>query len=143
MDNTAPIIPGQSAAGIIIGSPIETILKDQRIHFRAEEVRNPCVVSAFPLVRYRSPMVDLWVRTGIIDQIMVHSGYAGKLRGIIGLGSTIADIETQIGLWGEDEEDNLVIQNLPGFCFTVEGSFSGLDDPALRHAKIEEMYVFR
>lgn len=78
-------------------------------------------------MRYRSAMVDLWVEAGIVYQIMVHHGYAGKLLGSIGLGSTIADIETRIGPWGEDEEDNLVIQNLPGFCFAVEGYFCDLN----------------
>lgn len=77
-----------------------------------------------------------------MNQIMVHHGYEGKLLGRIGLGSIIADIEAQIGPWGEDEEDNLVIQNLPGFCFAVEGYFSDLNDPALLQAPIKEMYVF-
>jgi hypothetical protein len=139
MNSTAPLIPGKSAAGIFIGSPIETVLKDQKVHFLAEEIRNP-------LIRYRSPMVDLWVKAGVITQIMVHDGYSGKLLGVIGLGSTITDIETHVGLWEEDEEDNLVIQNLPGFCFEVEGYFPDLEDPALLpallQAPIKEMYVF-
>ena len=53
-------------------------------------------------------MVDLWVKDGIVDQIMVHDSYRGKLMDKIGLGSTIADIERHIGAWEEDEEDNLV-----------------------------------
>jgi hypothetical protein len=142
MDKTAPIIPGQSAAGIRIGTPVEAILKKQEIPFITEKIQNPFVAHSLPLMRYRSAMVDLWAEAGVINQIMVHNGYTGQLRSTIGLGSTIADIEKQIGPWGEDEEDNFVIQNLPGLCFAVEGYFSDLKDPALRLAKIIEMYVF-
>src|SRR5579883_3291451 len=143
MDSTAPIIPGKSAAGILIGSSIETILKEQDVDFLIEEVKNPFMTRTLPLMRYCSVMVDLWVKAGAICQIMVHDGYTGKLLETIGLGSTIADVETQIGPWGEDEEDNLIIQNLPGLCFTVEGYFSDLKDPAFRQATIKEIYVFK
>lgn len=142
MDKTAPLIPGKSAAGIRIGSSIERVLQDQGTHFLAEEVQHPFFPRTVPLMRYRSAMVDLWIKAGIINQIMVHDGYAGKLLESIGLGSTIADIEAHIGPCEEDEEDNLVIQHLPGFCFVVEGLFSSLNDPAFRRAPIRQMYVF-
>jgi hypothetical protein len=54
------------------------------------------------------------------------------------------DIEMQIGAWKEDEEDNLVIRNLPGLCFEIEGSFPGLKDPAFRYALlIKAIFVFK
>jgi len=141
MNTKAPIIHGESAAGIQLGSPIEEVLKEQRNHFISVEVVNPF----FPeenITRYRSAMVDVWAKNGIVDQIMVHDGYRGKLKGIIGLGSTIADIERYIGSWEEDDEDNLVIRDLPGVGFEIEGYFPGLKDPAFRYAPIKEIFVF-
>lgn len=141
MNIEAPIVAGESAAGIQLGSPIEEILKEQEPHFSSEEVVNPLV--PLPIItRYRSAMVDLWVREAIVDQIMVHDGYRGKLLDTIGLGSTLADIERQIGAWEEDEEDNLVLRDLPGVGFEIEGYFPGLKDPAFRYAPIKEIYVF-
>ena len=136
MNIEAPIVPGESAAGILLGSPIEEILKEQEPHFISKEVVNPFIT------RYRSTMVDLWVREEMVDQIMVHDGYRGKLLDSIGLESTLADIERQIGTWEEDEEDNLVIGDLPGVGFEIEGYFPDLKDPALRSAPIKEIYVF-
>jgi len=142
MNIEAPIIPGESAAGVQLGSPIEEILKEQKTHFISEEIVNHLVPLAI-VTRYRSAMVDLWVREGIVDQIMVHDGYRGKLMDKIGLGSTIADIEMQIDAWEEDEEDNLVIRDLPGVGFEIEGYFPDLKDPAFRHAPIKDIYVFQ
>ncbi len=140
MNIEAPIIPGVSAAGIQLGSPIEEVLKEQNHHFISEEVVNP-FVPVPTTTRYRSAMVDLWVKNGIVNQIMVHVGYRGKLMGTIGLGSTIADIARHIGAWEEDEEDNLVIRDLPGVGFEIEGYFPDLKDPAFRFAPIKEISV--
>lgn len=142
MNIEAPIVPGASATGIQLGSPIEEILQEQEPHLSSEEVVNPLVL--LPIItRYRSAMVDLWVREGIVDQIMVHDGYCGKLLGKIGLGSTIADIERDIGVVEEDEEDNLVIRDCPALCFEIEGYFPDLKDRAFRHAPIKEICVFK
>ena len=142
MNIQAPIVPGESAAGIQVGSPIEEILQAQRPSFISEEVMHPL----FPVpvtTRYRSAMVDVWVKEGRVEQIMVHDGYRGKLLGTIGLGSTMADIETHIGAWEEDEEDNLVIRDLPGVIFEVEGYFPDFHSPAFRFAPIKAIYVFK
>jgi hypothetical protein len=138
----SPLVPGESAAGIILGSSIETVIKPGTL-FQAEEIRSSFVIYPFPVIRYCSAMVDVWTKAGIITQIMVHDGYAGKLFNVIGLGSTIADIERFIGPCEEDEEDNLIVRDLPGFCFEVEGWFPNLRDPAFHQARIKEMYVFK
>lgn len=140
MNIEAPIVPGESAAGIQLGSPIEEILQEQNNSFRSGEVVN--ISPSFPLnIRYRSVMVDVWAVEGRVEQIMVHDGYRGKLMETIGLGSTIADIERQIGAVEEDEEDNLVIRDFPGLLFEIEGYFPDSKNPAIRHAPIKEIYV--
>lgn len=140
MNTDAPIVPGESAAGIQLGAPIEGLLNAHKNSFSFGEVVRP----SFPALittRYRSEMVDLWVRDGIVDQIMVHNGYRGKLMDKIGLGSTIADVEMYIGPVEEDEEDNLMIRDLPGLFFEIEGYFPDFTDPAIRFAPIKEIYV--
>ena len=140
MNIEAPIVPGRSAAGIQLGSPIEEVLNEHKNAFSSGEVVN--ISPSFPLnIRYRSAMVDVWAVEGTVEMIMVHDGYRGKLMGKIGLGSTFADIERYIGAWEEDEEDNLVIRDFPGLFFRVEGYFPDLKDPAFRHAPIKEIYV--
>jgi hypothetical protein len=121
----APIVPGISAAGIQLGSPIEDLLNEHKNSLDSGEVVN--LSPSFPLnIRYRSAMVDVWAIEGRVEQIMVHNGYRGKLMGKIGLASTFADIERHIGSWDEDEEDNLVIGGIPGVFFRVEGYFPDL-----------------
>ncbi len=145
MNIDAPIVPGESAAGIQLGSPIEELLNAQKNAFDSGEVVN--LSPSFPLnIRYRSAMVDVWAIKGRVEQIMVHDGYRGKLMGKIGLGSTVAGIERHIGAWEEDEEDNLVIRDCPGLFFRVEGYFPDYfpelqKDPAFRQAPIKEIYV--
>jgi len=140
MNIDAPIVPGKSAAAIQLGSPIEEILEQHNNSFSPGEVVN--LSPSFPLnIRYRSAMVDVWAVEGKVEQIMVHDGYRGKLMDTIGLGSTIADVERQIGPVEEDEEDNLVIRDCPGLLFEVEGYFPDVKDPAIRHAPIKEIYV--
>lgn len=140
MNIEAPIIPGESAAGIQLGSSIDELLSAHKNFFDSGEVVKP----TFPVrvtTHYRSAMVDVWVIKGKVEQIMVHDGYRGKLMGKIGLGSTFADIERNIGAWEEDDEDNLVIRDCPGLFFRVEGYFPDLEDPAFRHAPIKEIYI--
>ncbi|SRR5579885_3598751 len=142
MNIEADIIPGESAAGIQLGSSIEEVLNKDKNSFSSGEVVN--ISPSFPLnIRYRSAMVDVWAVEGKVEQIMVHDGYCGKLMGKIGLGSTVADIERYVGAWEEDEEDNLVIRDFPGLFFEVEGYFPNVKDPAFRHAPIKEIYVVR
>lgn len=116
MNIEAPIVPGESSAGIQLGSPIEEVLNEHKNSFDSVEVVN--LSPSFPLnIRYRSATVDVWAIVGRVEMIMVHDGYRGKLMGKIGLGSTFADIERYIGAWEEDEEDNLVIRDFPGLFF--------------------------
>ena len=141
MNIEAPIVPGESAAGIQLGTPIEEVLNEHTNSFSSGEVVRP----SFPTLvktRYRSAMVDVWAIEGKVKQIMVHDGYRGKLMGKIGLGSTIADIERHIGAVEEDEDDTLVIRDFPGLFFEIEGYFPDVQkDPTFRQAPIKEIYV--
>ena len=105
----APILPGLSAAGIRLGSSKAEVLElaipksIERLGDGAEKLD------------YGS--VTVWTRSGVVDQVGVSGGYSGKLRGCIGLGDSIANIQAAVGPVTEDDEDNLVVLELPGWCF--------------------------
>ena len=119
---------------------MERVLYENIGAFESEDVENP--LGSDTLIRYRSAIVDLWVENGVIVQIMVHGRFHGLIQGRIGLGSTLAEIEDNFGSCEEDEEDNLVINGLPGLCFEIDGSFADLKNRSARHAVIKEIYVF-
>ena len=113
-DLYAPIIPGKSAAGIEVGGTVKGFIQ------RAM----PTLTTEFStvVVRYEfGPVVKVWVRQGVVDKVGVYAGYHGLLDGKIGFGSTIAEIEDWCrGQVEEDEEDNLIAPESPGWCFDTE-----------------------
>src|SRR6185437_9095357 len=71
--------------------------------------------------RHDLGVVKLWTKNGLITQIGVHSGYLGVLENRVRIGSTIAEVEECFGCSvEEDEEDNLIVPNSPGWCFETE-----------------------
>lgn len=84
-----PIVPGSSAGGYRLGE----LLSHPGVDFVDDEASS----LANPIVRHRSAPIRLWLNNGRIAQIAVGKGYAGKLDGVIGPGSTLADVEAAIG----------------------------------------------
>ncbi len=60
MNIDAPIVPGESAAGIQLGSSIEELLNAHKNSFSSGEI----LKYSHTITRYRSAMVDVWVRKG-------------------------------------------------------------------------------
>jgi hypothetical protein len=113
----APIIPGESIGEIKLGININQI--ENFNSFKQERVIN----EYFPdldLIIYKTDLVNFYVEKGIITQIMAHGNYLGKLNNLIGIGSTMNDIEKLIGPVDEDNEDNLIIEGIKGLCFDFE-----------------------
>ncbi len=134
IDLNAPITPGCSAAGLGLGDPVDQIGRQPLKRERR---------GRYELLNYGSVVV--WLHAERIAQIGVSGGYRGLLRGTIGIGSTIREIGDALGSVTEDEQDNLVVDGLPGLCFetekwrgmpgreTVEGNLD---------ARVTEIYVF-
>jgi uncharacterized protein (TIGR02996 family) len=129
----APIIPGISAAGIRIGQPVETILA----------VLQPLeVVPLDGCQRLRFGAVDLWVKQRLVDQIGIYKGYRGTIAGKIGIGSILQEVEAAFGSVLEDEEDNLVVAGMPGWCFETETWISGREPAQNPDAAVTGIFVF-
>lgn len=130
----APIMPGKSAAGISIDDSIEDILL-QAQPFTITDLSQE--------KRYQFGSVSLWVNDkGKIKQIGLYPGYRGKIADLIGIGSTISEVIGSLGIVVEDEEDNLVVEGLPGWCFDSSQwrlLRSGVPDTS---ATITEMFIF-
>ncbi|MCL4267589.1 MAG: hypothetical protein KJ069_30735 [Anaerolineae bacterium] len=130
----APIVPGKSAAGVFIGDSIENILL---------QVKPFTITDWSQGKRYQFGSVNLWVNNeGKIKQIGLYSGYTGKIAKLIGIGSKITDVIASLGVVVEDEEDNLIVQGLPGWCFESSEWRSPqytMPDPS---ASIIEIFIF-
>ena len=105
---SAPTVSGKSVAGLKLDHPIDEIVKYQQ------------PVEIHPLggsVKYRFNQVTLCVRNGKVIQLGMKLDYQGKLRSLIGIGATIRDVQLVVGKVIEDEENNLVVPGMPGWCF--------------------------
>lgn len=132
VNSSAPIIPGEGAASIKLGEKVEDILRSTSEVFVAE--REIIVgVGDRGVTRYCSSNIDLWVKDDLIWQIMVHDGYAGKVLGKIGVGSTLASVEKLLGPVVVIA-DSLVVKGVPGVSFEPQS-----DSPA---SPITEIYVW-
>jgi hypothetical protein len=131
----APIVPGKSAAGISIDDSIEAILL---------QVQPFTITDLSQEKRYQFGSVSLWVNNeGKIKQIGLYPGYRGKIAELIGIGSTISEVIGSLGVVVEDEDDNLVVEGSPGWCFESSQwqlSPSGVPDTS---ATVTEIYIFR
>jgi hypothetical protein len=156
IDLDAPIVPGESAGGIAIGSRIEQVLNatgdclhlDSQVADRGRPVPDWLArympPSLFSTV-YRSAAIDLWVKDGVVHQVGVHDGYRGKLLSAVGIGSTLLDIKAYIGAWTENDEDALVLVDFPGICFDIDAVLRGTLEASitdLRHTPISRIFVY-
>jgi hypothetical protein len=132
-DLNAPIIPGKSAAGLSIGQevvptmvfshPIKTIaLNDQ--------------------MKIISDCVTLWIKNNKITQIGVSGKYHGRINDVIGIGSSINEVQRVLGQVIEGEEDNLIVPNIPGWCFETEEWHNGLLLEDNFNACISHIFVY-
>ena len=112
IDIDAQIVAGKSAAGFSIGGLVSELLG-------AVRPRSTTKLSSGE--KHDLGAIKVWAKEGVITQIGVYSGYRGVLEPDIRIGSTIADVEDSFGFSvQDDEEDNLVVPDSPGWCFETE-----------------------
>jgi hypothetical protein len=134
IDLGAPIVPGKSAAGVLLGSVVTELLATVR-------PRTTTKVSIGE--KHDLGAVNVWAKDGVIIQVGVYSGYRGLLQSGIRLGSTISEVEDSFGgSVQEDGEDNLVVPNSPGWCFQTEEWKSPQTVSNNRNARIVAIFAF-
>jgi hypothetical protein len=134
IDVEAPIVPGKSAAGISIGGLVSELVATAPTPPR----KNLSGAETHDLGSVR-----VWADHGVITQICVYSGYRGVLEPGVRIGSTLADVEESFGCSvEEDEADNLVVPNSPGWCFETEPWTMPQPVSKNRKAKIVSICVF-
>jgi hypothetical protein len=132
-DLNAPIIPGRSAAGVRLEESVNCVL----------ETNTPAQVEDRGEVTvYRFGGVSLFVRNGAIDQIGVHQGFSGAMRGVT-IGTTIAEVSRLLGPVIEDEDDNLAVEGIEGWCFESTEFRPPFSEVAKNlDATVKEMFVY-
>lgn len=136
LDLDAAIIPGRQAAGIAVGAPVSDVeLKG------ASPMQLGDGVSVYDL-----GAVKVWTRNGVVDQIGVRASYAGLIgESGIGIGSKLREVAEALGPVLENDEDDLVVQGMPGICFETEqwrGGPGGETVDENLDAKVTEIFVF-
>jgi hypothetical protein len=133
IDLDAPIIPGESAAGLRIGQPQQQILALQPK--RTEPLHN--------CIKYDFGAVAVWVARKKVSQIGLVKGYRGAfaMAPDVRVGCTLLALEA-LGEIDVDEDDNTVVSGLAGVVFDVtkasgKKSASGTRD----HVRIRGIYV--
>jgi len=134
IDLDAPIVPGQSAAGVLVGSAMSKLLSAAGEHSTTKLSGSE---------RHDFGVVKVWAKNGVIIQVAVYSGYRGTLQPGIRIGSTISEVEKSFGCSvQEDEEDNLVVPTSPGWSFET-GEWKGPQTVSNnRNARIVSIFVF-
>jgi len=129
IDLKAPIEPGRGAGGILLGDPVDELPPPTaRVQLHEAE-------------RSDYPSVSVWVRQGLVDQVGVRAGYAGKLLGSLAIGTSIQDVARELGTVTEDDEDNLIVPGSPGWCFETEAWTLSHKLEDNRASRITEIFV--
>lgn len=137
LDLDAAIEPGVGAAGLRLGDEVAQILA---LHKPDSSAKLP----GSERTRHDFGPISIWEARGRVEQIRLSEGYRGMLDGIIGIGSTIAEVERHFGRPVEEaEEDELVVQDFDGWCFETEGwalpSGTPRDNSS---ARVTKLFVF-
>lgn len=136
IDLSAPIEPGKSAAGLLLGTNIEQVdLSD----FSKKIIESPSVLNPSRAYLYSSSDLTLWFKDEItLKQIGVHGNYQGKYKGLFGIGSTICQAQKELDVCCVEEiEDNLEFYEIRGMVFDIACGY-----PDFCHAPIKAIYVF-
>jgi len=135
-DLHATIVPGRTAAGIVVGTPVSELDLAGASFAQLQDGISVCHLGP----------VRVWIRNGVVDQVGVQGAYSGSIeRSGIRIGNTLRDVVEALGPIFEDDEDNLVVRGVPGICFETEqwrGEPGGETVDQNLDARITEIVVF-
>jgi hypothetical protein len=106
------IIPGKRIGVYEIGWDFETLKRYLTNNHRVEDREGKIVII--------EDCIKFWIdkETNTVTQISVYGDFQGKFKNVIGIGSTLADIERYIGRW-EEELGVYILPDYPGICFEL------------------------
>jgi len=118
MEPTA-IIPGKSIAQFQLGWTFDELVAHLPTGYNIEDY--------VPGKKIIYKNFRFWIDkiTQTVEQISVTGNFKGKFANKIGIGSSLADIEKQIGQWDEDL-DVYILPNHKGICFELADN--GIND---------------
>jgi len=134
IDLFAEIRPGESAGGASLATDITELLAIERPKWIRKFGEH--TLYSFGAVRVSTVL-------GRVSQIGVYEGYFGKVAGVIGIGSSLRDVEAWSGCEiSEDDEDNLVVRNVGGLVFETERWVNGPETRENLDARIDMIFVY-
>lgn len=151
LDLAAPIFPGVGAAGLTLGTRVATLPPDALARFRSERIINTCIQAPTGEVFYRAPGIEFMATNGVIDQIVTLEGYTGYLGGTVRPGMTVAEVEAELGPIVEDDEDALLLRDVPGIALDVtlppgtslRGDWADADRDSTARAIVSAIIIYR
>jgi hypothetical protein len=118
-DLHAPIVPGVSSAGILIGTTVEALVAST----------HPAGASGEHHGFHRFPSIKVWSIEGTVRMVGVSEGYRGQVDGRIGIGSTLGDVEDWCACKVDRGKYNtLIATGMPGLSFITDISEGWNDD---------------
>lgn len=107
----------------------------------AEELPD-AVVEIHSCIKFEFGAMNLWVEDGKVLQVGVYAGYRGSLVQGISIGSALREIQLALGPVAEDEDDNLIVEGMHGWCFETEEWVAGHQPVLNPDARVSEICVF-
>lgn len=110
------IIPGEGVGIFRLDWSLSRLMEHLPEHYETEKIPYGFVIW--------TPIMGFWIDADTlrITQILVRGAFRGKLKGIVGIGSTLLDVEAVVGQVDDDEDDGFGIQDMPGICFEVHNT---------------------
>lgn len=128
------ICPGKSISDLNLGMSYEQVRKMFSDDF---QIDTSYVVRVIKLDNAK-----LWFdENNILCQILVFGDFSGKLKGKIGIGSTLEEVEKQIGPYRYDL-GVYVLENQEGICFELKDTDEE-DEEDEQEKEIEYIAVFK
>lgn len=134
------IIPGKSVGRYSIGANYDSIIE----HLRTEKIPYKTTDNNY-VKKINTADIVFWFKDKVLIQIMVYNDFKGKVKGKVGIGSYLSDVEKFIGRPEEDGqniETIYIIKDLPGICFELQDN--DIDEEWNENtAPIETISVFK
>jgi hypothetical protein len=133
-DLYATLIPGISAAGIVLGWPMQSVLA--LATHDGQETRIGVQVWKF------GP-VWIFAQDDHVSQVCVFAGYQGQLSGGIGIGSRVLEIERALGPLEDLEWGEYGVQSMAGWCFGVAPHSPHLGQPGWEDLRVHSICIMK